>query len=123
MSDPREPLPADVFLRMLSGEITPRQAQEEAAAVAPGRQAFNAHLRSMMGSRQVEQRDRLRARLFAEPDRARDEQGRFAPRPSDADAAPSSPFDGGPRGSKPEPRTDNEKVSDAILTLQDLRGA
>ena len=83
--------------------------------------------------RELEQQDRLRARLWGAREQPRNEGGWFAPRPLD-DTADSGPgprepgpgqrpgFDGGARGPAPEQRTVRQEQADAIRTLDKHRG-
>ena len=125
MSDEQRPLPADIWRRMMDGELTPRQASKEAAEVVEERRPFNDALRAQLAmspkERELEQQDRLRARLWGARDQPRDEGGRFAPRASD-DNAGQGGFDGGARGDLPARPSERQQVNDAIQTLIEHRG-
>jgi hypothetical protein len=125
---PREwvPTPPDTFQKMMRGEISPREAAEEARhAAEPEQRGFNDHLRELMARQpeiRLDQQRQMRARLFGgEPDRPRDDHGRFASTGSEGESGPPASFDGGPQGPLPPEKSDKQRVHEAIQTLSELR--
>jgi hypothetical protein len=120
------PTPPDVFQKMLKGEISPREAAEEARhAAEPEQRGFNDHLRDLAARQpefRLDQQRQMRARLFGPaPERPRDDHGRFASTGPEGESGPPASFDGGPRGPAPE-KSEQQRVHEAIQTLTELRG-
>lgn len=122
------PSPPDTFRRMMAGEISPRQAAEEARAAArPEAHAFDRHLRSEMAKpahvQEREQREGLRARMYGDQQQPRDEAGRFASGESEQPAVSTvDDMDGGARGHDVPKRSERQRVHDAIEVLAEHRG-
>jgi hypothetical protein len=123
------PTPPDVFQKLMSGEISPREAAEEARhAAEPEQRGFNDHLRALAARQpefRLDQQRQLRGRLFGpDPERPRDDRGRFASggsEPEPGAPASSGGFDGGPQGPLPPEKSDKQRVHEAITTLSELR--
>jgi hypothetical protein len=115
---------------MLKGEISPREAAEEARhAAEPEQRGFNDHLRDLAARQpefRLDQQRQMRGRLFGPaPERPRDDHGRFASSSSDPEVPPRSTasaggFDGGPQGPVPPRKTDKQRTDEAIKTLAEL---
>jgi hypothetical protein len=122
------PSPPDVFQKLMSGEISPREAAKEARhAAEPEQRAFNDHLRDLAARQpeiRISERQQLRGRLFGPaPERPRDDHGRFASTGPEGESGPPASaggFDGGPQGPVPPPRSDKQRTDEAVRTLAEL---